>query len=112
MRIVALNIRHGGGRRILPIASYLAGSGADVAVISEFRENANAENLRNAMSESGLKHFAAAAAMERVNSVCIFSRLPFVARTYPELGPNMHRVISGQFAELTIYGVYFPQQAA
>jgi len=94
------------------IASYLANSGADVAVISEFQENANAEALRKVMHACGLEFFAPATQLARENSVCVFSKAPFVVGTYPELGAHMHRVISAKFSDLTIYGVYFPQQKA
>ena len=113
MKIVSLNIRHGGGSRIASLIEYLGNSGADVAVVTEFRENSNAQALREALRKSGFEFFSAATTKDRENSVCIFSRVPYVAKTYPELTEkNLHRVISAHFSELAVYGVYFPQQEA
>ena len=113
MRIVALNIRHGGGPRILPIVEYLKSKDPDVVVVSEFRENSNAIVLRRAMLDCGLDSFAAATTKLRENSVGVFARSQFQAKTFPELGiKHTHRVIAAQFSSLTIYGVYFPQQQA
>lgn len=113
MKVVALNIRHGGGSRILSLAEYFVSSGADVLVVAEFRENANAPVLRKVLRDHGFEFFSAASTKARENSVCIFSRSSFVARTYPELKEShLHRVISAHFQNIVVYGVYFPQQQA
>ncbi len=113
MKILSLNIRHGGGTRILPIARYICAWHPDVVVLSEFRENKNAKLLREHLNQEGLSFFAAASVAHNQNSVCIVSRTSFVASTYPELGPEHgHRVISAHFTNLSLYGVYFPQQRA
>jgi len=40
MKIVTLNIRHGGGTRVPVILEYLDSQNGDVIVLTEFRENA------------------------------------------------------------------------
>ncbi len=113
MKIVTLNIRHGGGTRAQNILSYLKAQDADVIVLTEFRENANADIFRSELGSIGYKNFASASIAPKENSVCIASRFPFVPRTYPNLKPkHLHRVMSAHFENLTVFGVYFPQNQA
>lgn len=113
MKIVTLNIQHGGGRRINTIADYLIALRADLLVLTEFRENANASLLRSKLGSHGFIHFAGATISQNQNSVCIFCRRPFLPRTYPDLSPqHAHRIVAAHFEKLAIYGVYFPQNQA
>lgn len=113
MKLVTLNIQHGGGKRIPEILEYLHAQDADVIVLTEFRNNANAEVLRAGLTASGFHHFAGASVAPQENSVCIFSKQPFITRTYPELPkPDQHRLISAHFDCVSVYGVYFPQNQA
>ena len=113
MKFVTLNIQHGGGKRIPEILEYLHSQDADVIVLTEFRNNSNAEALRAGLATAGFLHFAGASAAAQENSVCIFSKQPFVSRMYPELPiPDQHRLISAHFDCMSVYGVYFPQNKA
>ena len=113
MKVVALNIRHGGGRRITGIVDYLRSQSGDVVVLTEFRENSNAHALRLALAADGFSHFAAASSSAHENSVCIFAAQPFVPRTYPGLSTGYgHRVVSALLENFAIVGVYFPQSHA
>jgi exodeoxyribonuclease-3 len=113
MKLVTLNIQHGGGARILKILGYLESQDADVIVLTEFRENANADALRSALTAKGYLYFAAASNNHKENTVCIFSRYPFESRTYPELpAEDRRRLISAHFEGVAIYGVYFAQNVA
>jgi exodeoxyribonuclease III len=113
MKLVTLNIQHGGGRRVPKILAYLRSQSADVIVLTEFREDANARALRSDLGTEGFLHFAAASIGAKENSVCIFSRQAFVPRTYPELPlQDRHRLISAHFNGLAIFGVYFSQNRA
>jgi hypothetical protein len=85
MKIVSLNIQHGGGNRVSPILAYLTSLHADVIVLTEFRENANAKRLRSGLAATGMLHFAGASVAPKENTVCICSRQPFVSRTYAKL---------------------------
>jgi exonuclease III len=108
MKLVTLNIRHGGGKRISAILAYLKSLDADVIILTEFRENSNAKQLRSGLAATGLQYFAAASVAPRENTVCVFSRKPFVSRTYSELSvDDRRRIISAHFETMAIYGVYF-----
>jgi exonuclease III len=56
MRIVAWNIRAGGGRRADAIARQLLRWAPDVAALSEFRATAPSGTLESALADSGLHH--------------------------------------------------------
>ena len=47
MKVIALNIRHGGGNRIKSIVPILVQSKADIIVLTEFRFNNNSNIVRN-----------------------------------------------------------------
>ena len=51
MKIISLNIRHGGGKRIADILEYLIDKEADVIVFTEYRENANSEIIHSRLRE-------------------------------------------------------------
>lgn len=113
MKLITLNIQHGGGKRIPKILDFLQSQDADVIVLTEFRENANAEALRSGLTAKGFPYFSSASSDPKENTVCIFSRQPFVSRTYPELpAEDRRRLISAHFEGAAVYGVYFAQNEA
>jgi exonuclease III len=81
MRIVAWNIRAGGGRRVTAIADQLTLWGADAVALSEFRGTPPSAALAQALAEAGLVHqlSAASARAPAQNAVFIAARWP-VAR--------------------------------
>ena len=113
LKIVTLNIQHGGGTRVPAIVEYLRSQDADVVVLTEFRENANARGLRSARAANGFVHFAVAATSARQNSVCIFALQPFAVRAYARLSHgDRHRLVSAHFGTVAVVGVYFAQNYA
>lgn len=117
MRLLTLNIRHGGGARRRGLAEFIAAQAADVVVLTEYRANATGQALRKVMSEYGLRFQAAASTEPRVNSVCIASRLPFTQIAPPGEGSEercaeAHRVLAVRFQGWALAGVYFPQKEA
>lgn len=53
MRIVCLNIRHGGGKRSPQILDWLNGQSADFVLLNEWRSNGSGAFLKTAMEETG-----------------------------------------------------------
>lgn len=92
-RVVAWNIRAGGGKRIEQIAAQIKDWGADVTVLSEFRATPASVWLQEALANLGLIHQVTTAdpAQAATNSLLIASRWtlePIVSRGSPK--PN-HR---------------------
>lgn len=78
MRIVAWNIRAGGGRRVPAILRALARWRPDVVALSEFRATAPSRALAAALAERGLAHQAARVDPEQQgrNGLLVASRWP------------------------------------
>lgn len=113
MRLLTLNIRHGGGSRHRELATFIAESAADVVVFTEYRSNKVGLALRTAMREQGLVFQEANCNDSKVNSVCIASRRPFNLLNVPaEFEDDLHRVLAVDIDGIRIAGVYFPQNEA
>jgi exonuclease III len=78
MRIVAWNIRAGGGRRVEGIAHQLARWAPDVVALSEFRATPPSRALAEALAAAGLPHQLTTAAPRapRTNALLVAARWP------------------------------------
>jgi len=113
LRIVTLNIRHGGGSHIDAIAAALVRHDADVLVLSEYHANDSGCLLRDRLRDAGYLHWADGCPPVGTNSVAVTSRTPFAGTALP-LGEsaNRHRVVEVAVDGFTLGAVYFPQKAA
>ena len=106
MKIVSLNIRHGGGKRIRNILNYLEKYDSEIIVVTEYRNNENGDLLITYLQKQGYS-FEKYNGDEKENTVCIFSKLKF---------NNIHRlenhknIVGIEINNIEIYGVYFPQK--
>ncbi len=78
MRLVAWNIRAGGGRRVEGIADQIEAWGADIAVLLEARGTPPGRRLGELLRERGLEHWRTTASplTPAVNAVAVASRWP------------------------------------
>lgn len=108
LRILALNIRHGGGSRASKIIDYLDSQECDVLVLSEFRCNSSGIKIAKHLNAQGFTVQVPEQVDKNKNTVAVASRVPF------ELGdfsfPNEWSCNSINLASLTIIGVYFPMK--
>ena len=58
MRVVALNIQHGGGRRTRAIADAILAAEPDVVVLSEFHASPTGSRLLEQLAAAGLTEHA------------------------------------------------------
>ena len=79
MRLVTLNLRHGGGRRMPALLAALLGYEPDVLVLAEHRHNAASILLRAGLSAAGLRHQIASHDGPRVNHLLVASRRPLAS---------------------------------
>jgi exodeoxyribonuclease III len=113
MRLCTLNIRHGGGKRVDSIVSFLGKFGADVVVLTEYKENSNAPLLKTRLFEMGYKWQASSSIASNENSVFLASRVPFISNCqFGILGGHAHRLLFARFSQFNLIGVYFPQNEA
>jgi len=109
MRVVTLNVRHGGGSRTTAICEALRAHSADIIVLTEFRENSSGQLIKRALGRCGYEHVASSHPPAKANGVLLASRTAFeqkAARPDVPLGP--WRWLECRFDRLTIVGLYFP----
>lgn len=112
MRLLTINIQHGGGLRAARIASFIVEQSADVVVLTEYRRNESGQKIVASLNEHGYNFQTAASHDAKQNSVCILSRTPFRALDLGWADADSHRLLAAQFTTVTIAGVYFPLNEA
>jgi exodeoxyribonuclease-3 len=113
MRVLAWNIRHGGGKRVEGIRAALRRHAAEVVVLCEYRGGGSGARLRDALAGLGYRHATAAEPPAGRNGVLVAARNPF--RDHGTLigsVPEPHRMIQVEFPTFRLVGVYLPNQAA
>lgn len=112
MRVVALNIQHGGGRRTRAIADAILAAEPDVVVLSEFHASPTGSRLLEQLAGAGLTEHVHGepAATDYPNTVAVASRLPLANARFPlaVCSANRKRVLDVDVAGLTLGAVYFP----
>jgi exodeoxyribonuclease III len=113
MRLLAWNIRQGGGSRLARIADALARHEADILVVSEYRGGEAAYRLRAALDTLGYRHATAVAPPAGRSGVLIAARCAF--HDQGTLGgglPEPYRMVSTEFPAFRLIGVYMPNLLA
>lgn len=112
MRVVALNIQHGGGRRTRAIADAILAAEPDVVVLSEFHASPTGSRLLEQLAAAGLTEHAHGepAATDYPNSVGVASRLALTNARFPlaASSANRQRILEVDVGGLTLGAVYFP----
>jgi exonuclease III len=80
VRLLAWNIRQGGGTRLVGIMAAIARRDADVLILSEYRGGDSAERLCAALKASGYGHVTKLTPPPQRTGVLIAARRRFVER--------------------------------
>lgn len=107
MKLLALNIRHGGGSRVPAIASYIDRHLPDVVVLPEFRLGASGARLKERLREIGYEAQFSPDAVVGENGVLIASRMPATPFSLQPLPVDRQRVIACRLERFILMGVYF-----
>ncbi len=113
MRLLAWNIRQGGGSRLTRIANALAHHKADILVLSEYRAGEAAVRLRAAIETLGYRHATALAPPPGRSGVLIAARSEF--RDHGEVDgslPEPYRMVGVEFPAFRLVGIYMPNLLA
>jgi len=113
LRLLAWNIRQGGGTRLSRIGEALARHDADILVISEYRGGDSGDRLRAALMALGYRYLSAVLPPAGKNGVLVAARQPFddggpVAMDLPE----PWRMVRVYIGPLRLYGIYMPNLVA
>jgi exodeoxyribonuclease-3 len=113
LRLLAWNIRQGGGTRLAGIIAAIVGHDADVVVLSEYHAGPSGERLRAALADIGYRHASATTPPPAKKGVVVASRRRF--REHGPLTPDLPepwRLVDVEFAGLHVTGVYMPNLLA
>jgi exodeoxyribonuclease-3 len=108
-RLLAWNIRQGGGARLAAIAAAVARHDADAVVISEYRGGDSGLRLRAALAALGYNHFSTPAPSPGGNGVLIAACLPLIE--HPAFSadlPEPCRLVAVEIGAVLLCGVYMP----
>lgn len=109
MKIVTLNLRHGGGTRVAAIGDYLLGQNADVLVCTEIRTNEQGRSLGHRFAGEGYRSFHAPTVDAGQNGVTLFVRNDVEpVELFPQ-NADKQRIVGCRVRNLFIAGVYFAQ---
>jgi exonuclease III len=113
VRLLAWNIRQGGGSRLSAICEALARHEADVLVLSEYRGGDAALRLCEALGRLGYAHRTALRPPPGKSGVLVAARHRF--RTHTALDdtlPEPYRLIEVEIGRLSLCAVYMPNLLA
>ena len=110
MRIVTLNIRHGGGQRTDQITELLISFHSDVLVLTEFRNNKNGDKIKTKLLDHGYNHFFSPS-NQPINTVLIALKPNALNLNIKDLSEkDSQRACLVEIDGLKIMGVYFAQK--
>lgn len=113
MRLLAWNIRQGGGLRLAAIIEAILRHEADVLVLSEYRGGDSALRLKEALARAGYPHVTTPLPPPGKTGVLVAGRRRFRAH-----GPLDHalaepyRLVHVEIGKLSLCGVYMPNLLA
>ena len=113
MRLLAWNIRQGGGSRLLRIADALKRHDADIVVLSEYRGGLSAPRLVAALRALGYRYATTLVPPPSRNGVLVAARCAFRGEGAVDMGlPEPYRMVSVDFATFRLIGIYMPNLLA
>ncbi|MBV9583736.1 MAG: endonuclease/exonuclease/phosphatase family protein [Alphaproteobacteria bacterium] len=113
MRLLAWNIRQGGGSRLAAIIEALARHEADVLVLSEYRGGDAALRLTEALERFGYPYMTRLRPPPGKSGVLIAARRRLHAHAaLDETLPEPYRLIHVEIGKLSLCGVYMPNLLA
>jgi len=108
MKIVSLNIRHGGGNKTAKIAAWLRAQSADLILLTEWRSNDSGTSLKEAIESAGYISFGETRSTA-ADGILVAVKYPFsTSRLTPPSSPK-GEIVAAELAGLKILCGYFPQ---
>src|SRR5262249_37083505 len=106
MRLLAWNIRQGGGSRLSRIAEALKRRDADIVILPEYRGGPSASRLRRALRSLGYQYATTLLPPPSRNGVLVAARHPFREHRGFGVGlPEPYRMVMVDFAIFRLIGI-------
>jgi exodeoxyribonuclease-3 len=112
VRVLAWNIRQGGGTRLAAITAAIAAHDADAVVLSEYRGGASGERLRAALAAIGYPHTTELVPPPGRSGVLIAARRRLREEPFAVALLEPCRIVAVELAGLRLFGVYMPNLLA
>ncbi len=113
VRLLAWNIRQGGGTRLAAIVAALAAHAADILVLSEYRGGDSGARLIAALAAIGYRHVSAPPPPPGRNGTLVAARARFGLHEAGAAGlPEPYKLVAAEFPDFRLYGVYMPNLKA
>jgi len=108
MKLLTLNIQHGGGSRTAEIIDFIDSDSFDVVVLTEFRRNASGRKITAHLQKRGMQWTAPTVSNPKQNTVLIASKglTPIKLDSLP----NDWSIHGAKVGGLSVLGVYLPQK--
>jgi exodeoxyribonuclease III len=107
-RIVALNIRSGGGTRAVRLCRYLNTLDPDTVLLTEWRDNASARAFASWAENRGMSHVGLTDG-RTANGVLLASSDPFAIESTTPAAEGPGCLMLARFQHVTLLACYFPQ---
>jgi len=113
IRIVSLNIRHGGGSRTAQLVDWIVSKNPDVVILPEWRNNASGQRIRDVLAKTGLTAIVAARGQSAANSVLLAAGdITGSWEVTPANSTAGDLILVETAKQIRILGCYFPQGLA
>jgi hypothetical protein len=107
-RIIALNIRSGGGQRVDALLQYLGAREPDTVVLTEWRSNKSGQQIAAWAEERGLHH-ASLADGGTANGIFVAARTPFISEKRTPLGDGAGVLSLARFERFSMLTAISPK---
>ncbi len=111
MKILAWNIRQGGGSRTIDIAQSIIRHQADSAILSEYRNNSSGHYIRTKLLTSGFVYQYCSHKSGTKNGVLIASKSPCDFAAFSNDIPDFpEAIVVAKTPDIWIWGLYLPHK--
>jgi exodeoxyribonuclease III len=112
MKVVTLNIRHGGGKRAAALVRWLLAANGDVLVLTEWKSSGPGREISEALVHQD--YYVNSFANEGANGILVASRSPISSTDAAPAGHSRGslRLVTVEGSPIRILAAYFPQSYA